>query len=79
MNDRFIVIVQENTENGFARSGIVGTIKRESRPRKSLIALLCAFPQPRDRLSHRLRPNEKEMISPSYFVKVSAVSHGRVL
>ena len=52
MNDRFTVIAQENAENGFARSGIVGTIKRESRPWKSLITVLCAFPQPRNRLSH---------------------------
>ena len=55
MNDRFTVIVQEDAEDGFARSGIVGTIKGQSRPRQSLITLLCAFPQPRDRLGHLLQ------------------------
>ena len=43
INDRFIVIAQENAENGFARSGIVGTIKRESRPRKPLITCFARF------------------------------------
>jgi hypothetical protein len=28
--------------------------------------------------SARMGRNEKEMISPSYFVKVAAVSHGRM-
>jgi hypothetical protein len=54
VNDRFTVIAQENAQDGFACSGIVGAIKREGRSRDARIALLGELPQSRDRLGHRL-------------------------
>ena len=54
MNDRVTIIAQENAQDSFACPRIVGTIKREGRPRKSGIALLCEPSQSRDWLSHRL-------------------------
>ncbi len=64
MNDRFTVIVEENAKDGFARSLIVGAIKREGRSREACISLLGELPQSRDRLGHRSRSNETALSHP---------------